>query len=325
VGLEPPTEKGANQSSPGRPTKATIAKNIVGEAERINISKSHSRSGGAVANKTGYQCTPATTIFDLGFFDGADAARYLNEGYCVVGVEADPDLIAEAKTNFASWIAFGQLRLANIAVAPSDDVKQWTTFYRNKCTKEWNSFYQTVGCRSCKPPHKVIAPDQPGSSCEAVPVMAVSCSWIFQTYGLPHYLKLDIEGAEPGCFDALEALGQGRKEPTFVSAEITEVGYIDALHSLGYGGFKLARQDTHHSGTSSTSGPWGQNSMDCRTGANWRTYDDARKEMEGILEKTFSANDPCPGGVIPIHSKAANSNTTYMWYDVHAVLSGPAR
>eukprot|EP00747_Dinoflagellata_sp_TGD_P163237 gnl/TRDRNA2_/TRDRNA2_181697_c0_seq1.p1 gnl/TRDRNA2_/TRDRNA2_181697_c0~~gnl/TRDRNA2_/TRDRNA2_181697_c0_seq1.p1 ORF type:complete len:349 (+),score=51.62 gnl/TRDRNA2_/TRDRNA2_181697_c0_seq1:66-1112(+) len=269
------------------------------------------------------QCVPANTVFDLGFYDGADSQGYLQAGYCVVGIEADPILVEEANTKFSQGIASGQLRMVNVAIAPSGDGTSWTTFYQNKCTKEWNSFYQSVGCRSCQPPHKVLPP--PSAACDAIPVKAVTCHKILTSYGVPHYLKLDIEGAEPGCFEAIAALGQGVQRPGFISAEITEVEYIDHLYNLGYTAFKLQRQDQHHNGAASTSGPWGHNAIDCRTGDKWRTYQEARSEMQAILSKAYDSHDPCPGGVIPLHrnsSTASNSGSQYMWYDVHAAING---
>lgn len=278
----------------------------------------YSRSHG-LTNASAGGCTPFNTIFDMGFYDGADSRAYLAGGYCVVGIEADPDLIATALQDFAVWVATGQLQLTNVAIAPQKDTNAWTVFYRNRCSKEWNSFIKTVGCRSCQPPHAV---DE--NACEMVKVTSTDCASIFNYFGVPHYLKLDIEGAEPGCFEAMKSLPQGVSIPHYASAEVTQLEYIDTLYALGYRGFKLVRQDRLASAAGSTTGPWGENALDCATGVWWRDYAAVRQEFQTILSKDLNPADPCPGGVMPIHGSPKMA-AAYMWYDLHATVTAPAR
>jgi len=262
-------------------------------------------------------CTSANTIFDLGFYDGGDTRTYLSSGhYCVLGIEADPDLVAVANQNFAEHIASGRLRIWNAAVAPEGNATAWTTFYKSHCSKEWNSFYQTIGCRTCAPPHSVDL-----TTCTIVNVQSSDCSSIFDSAGTPLYLKLDIEGAETGCFQAMGRFA-GKPLPQFVSAEITQLEYIDALHNLGYNGFKLVRQDQLNT-VQAQSGPWGENAIDCKTGAAWRTYGDIHAEFTAILNKPLNATEACPGGVMPIHGPPKPQNA-YIWYDLHVRLTAPA-
>jgi len=281
------------------------------ELTEMNYSKSHGLT------VVGAGCTPLNTIFDLGFYDGADSTAYLSGGYCVVGVEADPDLVAQALAKYAVWVQTGQLRIANVAIAPSGDTKAWTVFYRNRCSKEWNSFIKTVGCRACQPPHAVDL-----NACDQVQVTSTNCMGIFGTFGVPHYLKLDIEGAEMGCFRAMQTLPTGMTLPHYVSAEITQLEYIDTLYKLGYRGFKLVRQDRLASAVGSTSGPWGENALDCATGPWWRDYMAIRLEFGTILGKGMIPTDACPGGVMPIHGEP-KMQAAYMWYDLHASLTPP--
>jgi len=260
-------------------------------------------------------CTTTNTVFDLGFYDGGDSAAYLTGGYCVVGIEADPDLVAAANQKFAAHIATGQLRMLNAAVSPEGDAAAWSKFYKSHCTKEWNSFYETIGCRKCVPPHAVDH-----TMCTEVKVTATDCSGIFTNYGTPLYLKLDIEGAETGCFQAMSHFG-GKPLPQFVSAEITQIEYIETLHKLGYKGFKLVRQD-HLNTVQAQSGPWGEHAMDCKTGGAWRTYEDMHAEFTTVLSKPHSPTEACPGGVMPIHGPPKPASS-YIWYDIHAVLVPP--
>lgn len=57
-------------------------------------------------------------IFDIGMYDGADTAYYLESGYQVVAVEANPDLVECAARQFSASLASGQLVLINAAISP---------------------------------------------------------------------------------------------------------------------------------------------------------------------------------------------------------------
>lgn len=262
-------------------------------------------------------CSSNNTIFDFGFYDGADSKAFLEGGFCVVGVEADPDLVLQSVNEFAPWLYTGQLRLANVALSPPGNPSAWKQFYINKCMREWNSFYNTTACRSCTPPH-LLSPD----ACTAVPVKSVPCLDVLKQFGSATYLKLDIEGAESGCFAALASPHAKDFLPQFLSAEITQLDYLDTLYQIGFRSFKLVRQDLLHSGTSSRSGPWGAHALDCLTGTAWRTYAEARQEFHGILAKPFNPDDPCSGGICGIHDPGCKDKA-YIWYDVHATWGLP--
>merc|ERR1719498_1178579 len=110
-------------------------------------------------------------------------------------------------------------------------------FYMSTCHGEWNSFFPNVGCRSCSYPHHFDL-----SSCKIVNVASSSCGEILGTDAPPIYLKMDIEGAETGCLEALKL--NPRRRPKFVSMETTNTDSIDSLHAAGYVHYKLVRQDT---------------------------------------------------------------------------------
>eukprot|EP00451_Oxyrrhis_marina_P002937 CAMPEP_0204271126 /NCGR_PEP_ID=MMETSP0468-20130131/19281_1 /ASSEMBLY_ACC=CAM_ASM_000383 /TAXON_ID=2969 /ORGANISM="Oxyrrhis marina" /LENGTH=312 /DNA_ID=CAMNT_0051246743 /DNA_START=97 /DNA_END=1035 /DNA_ORIENTATION=- len=253
-------------------------------------------------------CSSANTVFDFGFFDGADSRYYMTSGFCVVGVEADATLVADATSTFQTELTTGQLRLVNVAIALRDeDADTEQTFFENHCTKEWNSFLPTVGCRSCAAPHHM---DE--ASCTRHQVTTVSCASIFAQFGVPVYLKLDVEGAETGCFEALSKLAV---RPSYLSVEATGAEYVDAISRLGYPFFKLVRQDRLASlDGKSTSGPFGDAAEDCRSGPAWRSFAAVRRDMIRASRVAFDSSDPCPGGVLGIDQ----SGNGAMWYDVHA-------
>jgi hypothetical protein len=242
-------------------------------------------------------------FFDFGFFNGMDSWAYLGAGHRVVAVEADPTLVLAGQQNpwLQPFLLAGTLQILNYAIAPSD-VKQttFTTFYMNKCTKEWNSFYPDVGCRSCTPPHPE---DLTRASCDQKQVTSTPCSTVFQTYGIPVYMKADMEGAESGCYKALEAYPV-QQRPNLISGEVDDPDLVGIFSRLGYTSFKVVRQQSGHSGA------YGDNAMDCRIGAAWRSYTSAAAELAAILDKTNirPITDPCPSLV----------GGFGVWYDVHA-------
>jgi len=241
--------------------------------------------------------TKQELVFDFGFFNGMDSWAYLQEGLRVVAVEADPTQVQAAQTNgnFMPYLASGQLQILNIAIAPaSQDADSMLPFYFSKCTKEWNSFYSSIGCRNCQN----YAVEDP-NSCTTQDVMAKPCASVLASHGTPMYFKLDIEGAEAGCYHALSKL-PAASVPFFISAEVGDNTLVDKLAAFGYTSFKLVRQQSGHSGA------WGDKALDCRTGGLWRSTEGARTELQQIFVKGAVPNDPCPA-----------SGVGSSWYDLH--------
>lgn len=238
-------------------------------------------------------------VYDFGFFNGADSLFYLSQGFRVVAIEADPTLAAAGQTNLAllPFIQTNQLQILNRAVAPlNQDVESWLPFYLNKCSKEWNSFYSKVGCRSCLAPY---LEDQTKSTCTPSNVVATPCASILAQNGVGKYMKLDIEGAEEGCYHAMKQ--NPLSSPAFISAEVVDANLVDTLVGLGYKSFKLVKQK------GGISGEWGDQALDCKTGTVWRSMQGAKQTLQAVFGATSAPNDPCP-------SLAIGGS----WYDLHA-------
>lgn len=246
---------------------------------------------------------PGSLVFDFGFYNGADSRSYLTAGMRVIAIEADPNLVkvAHGDAQLQQWMNSGQLNLINAAIAPAGG-EGLTKFYMNKCTQEWNSFHASIGCRSCTAPHV----ETPGhEACIEVPVKATSCAAIMKQYGVPSYFKLDIEGAESGCYKALSALPE-MVRPMFMSGEVGDTKLVETFHELGYKSFKLVQQQ------SGVTGAWGRDAKDCRTGKQWRSYLGAKAELHAMLSKPAMPGDVCPGSLVG-----------GVWYDLHASRQGP--
>lgn len=165
------------------------------------------------------------TIFDIGMYDGADTTYYLECGYRVIAVEANPELTQQVQQTYADQIASGQLTCINAAISPNGDPVEL-----NLSGKDLGSstlFGERIA-------HKV-----PMGS---VTVPGVTLEHLIEKYGIPDYLKVDIEGADRLCILPLTS----ETRPAFLSFEIGDD--VDELlaHTakIGYSRFKIINQNS---------------------------------------------------------------------------------
>lgn len=168
-------------------------------------------------------------IYDVGINNGDDAAYYLFRGYRVLGIEADPTLMAPLRERFATEIALGRLTLLNVALAPE---RKCAPFWICEGYSLWNSFDREVASRM-------------GRKCHAVELECWPLRDIFDRYGVPHYLKLSLHGQEHFCLADIEA----EVAPTYLSLELPRdlASYeqiLVRLSSLRYHRFKTIDQTT---------------------------------------------------------------------------------
>eukprot|EP00930_Biecheleria_cincta_P071332 TRINITY_DN58849_c0_g1_i1.p1 TRINITY_DN58849_c0_g1~~TRINITY_DN58849_c0_g1_i1.p1 ORF type:complete len:351 (-),score=69.69 TRINITY_DN58849_c0_g1_i1:133-1185(-) len=250
-------------------------------------------------------CEPGNTVWDIGMNTGTDTRHYLEQGSCVLAVEADPSLVADVKNQLSSHMNKGALRIANIAIAMKGSSPGPMQFWMSKKNKEWNSFRREVACRTGQ---QADGSWQIGdNTCYSQVVQSQSCEQLFATNPVPAYVKLDIEGAEEGCVEAIRARKAGRlSTPRYLSMEVhkPQQTVLDLLNA-GYTEFKLVRQDllTIPGTFQSTSGDWGEDALDCRLGKSWRSPD-------GVMEEYVRMHNP-NGGDPP---KCPSTS----WYDLHA-------
>jgi FkbM family methyltransferase len=164
-------------------------------------------------------------IFDIGMHTGEDTAHYLQRGSKVVAVEANPELVAIARQRFARELAEGRLVIVNKAVAPQAGT---LTFWINKGHTEWSSADRDLAARG----HEELT----SLDIEAIPLAA-----LFDEFGVPDYLKVDIEGSDRHCVAALNSA----RRPAFFSCEYTNPELLEPLVAAGYDRFKLICQFTH--------------------------------------------------------------------------------
>ncbi len=172
-------------------------------------------------------------IYDVGLFDGGDTAYYLFRGYNVVAIDANPVMVEKARSRFAKEIQDKRLTLLNVGVSKeSGTMEFWVSD-----VPEWSSFDRSIASRD-------------GTRHKSVAVATAPFAQILEEYGVPHYLKIDIEGNDRLCVDALK----GNTLPTYISVESECVGdtavlsddeataMLVLLRDIGYRRFKLVNQ-----------------------------------------------------------------------------------
>jgi FkbM family methyltransferase len=170
-------------------------------------------------------------IFDIGAHKGEDTALYLAKGFRVVAVEAHPGLAHEIESRFSGAIHAGQLTVVQAAISDQDGP---VVFYENEKVSVWGTLSEVWARRNAL----MGAP----SRCITVP--SVKFEDLLEAHGTPYYLKVDIEGADLLCIQAL----RGRDKPRHLSVEATKSSWVellaefDLLDELGYTHYKVVPQ-----------------------------------------------------------------------------------
>ena len=239
-------------------------------------------------------------VYDVGMNNGDDSAYYLEQGHEVLAVEPDPDLVGSAEERFQSAIQSGRVTILNVGIS---DHCGTATFWICDENRIWNSFF-----------HERI--EQKDRRYHSIQIPIRTLPDMFDQYGMPVYLKIDVEGYEQTL---LRSLG-GRPLPKYISAEddwnLEDCGtpsILARLHEIGYKKFKLISQHDHqaHGSRSRTveriltfrkrrepfaksgfpegsSGPWGE-----ETDGRWLSFADAAKaysrskELHALYRREF--------------------------------------
>jgi FkbM family methyltransferase len=215
-------------------------------------------------------------IYDVGMHRGEDTDFYLKRGHCVVGIEANPTLVAELRARFKAEISAGQLRIVDKAINSHAGMAR---FAINQMNSVWGTLRDEFISRN----------DALGSPSTFIEVECLTFGQILREYGMPYYLKIDIEGCDLLCLEALNGFDD---RPRYVSIETVAtsprrgvaetLAEIRLLRRLGYKRFQYVDQapiadSTHHfsiEGNSLTytfpaesSGPFG-----AELPGRWRTF-----------------------------------------------------
>ena len=181
----------------------------------------------------------ADLVYDVGMHRGEDTDYYLRKGFRVVGFEANPELAAHCRNRFADAVASQRLVIVEGAIAelPPGGGKGGTIpFYRNKDNTVWGTASSEWAERN----------EFWGTSHVVVEVPIVDFAARLEQHGIPHYLKIDIEGMDTLCLQALLPFAQ---KPDYVSIESEKSSLgalvqeeLNLLTQLGYTRFKAVQQ-----------------------------------------------------------------------------------
>ncbi len=182
--------------------------------------------------------------------NGDDTDYYLRKGYKVTAVEANPSLCAAASERFSKEITGGSLTIVNAAIWSSNGEK---TFFINLDNDHWSSLDLGWAGRD-------------DSTYKKITVQSITVNELFTKFGVPLYIKIDIEGVDDLV---LSQLKNEESLPQYLSIEDCRFGYeyMSAMNELGYDGYKLVDQSnvpdsvdqaTGYRFNQGSSGPFGE-------------------------------------------------------------------
>ena len=264
-------------------------------------------------------------IVDVGMHTGRDAEFYLRKGFEVVAIEADADLARAASKRLAGWVESGQLTIREVAIAPHDGEVR---FFANPGHDDWGTISEELVHRN----------ERHGQPSEARIVPAMRFERVLEELGrVPYYVKIDIEGADQLCLDALASC---ELRPPYVSVETSLDSRREAEHQfttlrdLGYDAFKIVNQrlnahytcpDPPREGAfvevrfdTLMSGPFGE-----ETPGSWLSFDRAWRRYRAILveQRVFGisgllATTPLARVYSGVRRRLLGAPVG--WYDLHA-------
>ncbi len=153
-------------------------------------------------------------IFDIGANNGDDIPYYLRKANVVVAVEANPELCRQLRSRFSSEIQQQRLCIEN-CVLTADDQGACVPFYISKSHHVLSQF--------------PVPSDNPDLY-ERVLLPGRSVRQLFEEYGSPYFVKIDIERYD---HVVLRSLFNNSIRPYYISAESHSIEVFLLLATLG--------------------------------------------------------------------------------------------
>jgi FkbM family methyltransferase len=163
-------------------------------------------------------------IFDIGAHTGEDTDFYLNKGFKVIGVEANPSLCNGLRKRFHNFQQSGDFILYEKAIVEKELNK--VIIYLNEEKDDWSSLLKAVASKD-------------SFAVKEVEVDTVTLENLFKSHGTPCYLKVDIELYDINIARSLLLL---KERPQFVSFEIHDHEILQILGQAGYKRFQIRNQ-----------------------------------------------------------------------------------
>lgn len=164
-------------------------------------------------------------IYDVGMNNGDDTAYYLRRGFRVVAIEPNPALVAAAGERFRHEIETGALKILNVGVAAGDgELPFWVCLTDSRLS----SFNRRDAWLDDRQP------------IEETRVPCRTFRSILDEFGVPFYLKVDIQGNDSLCVEALDS----GNVPKFLSIEFAlwNAPLLALIRARGFNRFKYVSQ-----------------------------------------------------------------------------------
>jgi FkbM family methyltransferase len=153
-----------------------------------------------------------------------DTNFYLRKGFRVIAVEAAPRMIDNARKSLQPYIDTGELIIVERAFWSVGGTE--IPFYINYDKQDWSSAFQWWAEKGAHQVHEIR-------------VQTTTLTSLFKDYGVPYYIKCDIEGADELFVQQLLA-EKGR--PRYISVEATSLEALALLYAAGYDRVQLVNQ-----------------------------------------------------------------------------------
>ena len=172
-------------------------------------------------------------IYDIGLHKGEDSEFYLKKGFRVVAVEAVPELCEIARNRLREYVDSGQLTIVNMAIA---ERRGPVKFFVNQMLSVWGT---------SRPDWAQYLEMTKGAKSVEIMVPGVPFKEVLHEFGVPYYLKIDLEGTDLLC---LQGLSGTNNPPRYVSIESARDSWenlrkeLSLFQALGYKRFKIVQQ-----------------------------------------------------------------------------------
>jgi FkbM family methyltransferase len=175
-------------------------------------------------------------VYDVGMHRGEDTAFYLSRGFRVVGVEANPVLVTALHERFAAEIRAGRVVIVPMALGACRGTARLAVV-------------PDKTAMSTAAPAFIERLQRGSAEVEMVEVAMTTLPDLVARHGMPHYMKVDIEGMDHAAVSTLAAMD---RRPALLSIESVVAGphasvrgvvaELRLLRRLGYRRFKLVDQ-----------------------------------------------------------------------------------
>ncbi len=175
-------------------------------------------------------------VFDVGAHKGEDAKYYLTRGYKVVAFECNPSNILFLKKRFEKEIKSNDLVLETRALICGGSVYKKLEFFVDE-----NSVWGTLNKDWARRNQRL------GSNSKSILVDTLDPKEIYHLYGIPYFIKIDIEGCDMDILKSLKYLNYENR-PKYLSLESSKTSWnalreeFDLLKKLEYLNFQAIPQ-----------------------------------------------------------------------------------